>query len=77
MIHNSHTDTKQRDSLLSSGLTSSGGKNDADNETIEGQCFSKDENEDHTNKKLWLLGISSAKYKPALKWDFQWKTENQ
>jgi hypothetical protein len=40
-------------------------------------CFSKDENEDHPNKKLWLLGISSAKYKPTLKWNFQQKTENQ
>jgi hypothetical protein len=67
MNHNSHTDTKQRDSLLSSRLTSSGGENDANNETIKGQCFSKDENEDHTNKKLWLLGISSAKYSPTLK----------
>jgi hypothetical protein len=30
-------------------------------------CFSKDENEDHPNKKLWLLGISSAKIQANIK----------
>jgi hypothetical protein len=48
-------------------LTSSGGKNDTNNETVEGKCFSKDENEDHPNKKLWLLGISSAKIQANIK----------
>jgi len=47
--------------LLGSGLASTGGEDDANNETIQRQRLSKDENENHSYEKLWLLGICSAK----------------
>lgn len=46
-------------SLICSGLASTGGEDDANNEAIQCQCLSKDENENHSNKKLRLLCISS------------------
>lgn len=47
--------------LLSSGLASTGGEDDANNKTIQCQRLSKDENENHSNEKFRLLGICSAK----------------
>lgn len=50
--------------LISSGLASTGREDDANNESIQCQRLSKDENENHPNKKLWLLGICSTKNSP-------------
>lgn len=47
--------------LVRSGLTSSRREDDANNKAIESQRFSKNENEDHPNEKLWLLCIGSAR----------------
>ncbi len=49
--------------LVSSGLASSRRQDNANNKPIECKCFSEDENKDHSNKKFWLLCISSAKQK--------------
>lgn len=46
-------------SLICSGLACSGRQDDAHNKTIKGQSFSENEDEDHPNKKFWLLRISS------------------
>lgn len=43
--------------LLRPRLTSSRGENDADNETIQRKCFSKNENQNHADKELWLLCV--------------------
>lgn len=53
--------------LVCSGLASSRRQDNADNEAIEGKCFSEDENENHSNKKFWLLCIGSAKQTHLLK----------
>jgi len=52
-------------------LASAGREDDANNETIQGQCLSKDENQNHPNKKLWLLGICSTKNSPFSAWQIQ------
>jgi hypothetical protein len=53
--------------LVCSGLASSRRQDNADNKAIEGKCFSEDENENHSNKKFWLLCIGSAKQTHLLK----------
>ncbi|WVZ02082.1 hypothetical protein V8G54_022888 [Vigna mungo] len=45
--------------LISSRLTSTRRQDDTNNETIQGKSFSKDEDENHSNEKLWLLCIGS------------------
>jgi len=42
-------------------LASTRREDDANNKAIESQSFGKDEDEDHSNKKLWLLSVGSAK----------------
>jgi len=46
--------------LISSRLTSTRRQDDTNNETIQGKSFSKNEDENHSNEKLWLLCIGSA-----------------
>jgi len=46
--------------LVGSGLASTRRQDNTNNETIEGKSFSKNEDENHSNKKFWLLCIGSA-----------------
>ena len=46
--------------LIRPGLASTGWKDDANNETIEGKRFGKDKDEDHAHKQLWLLSVRPA-----------------
>lgn len=46
--------------LVSSRLAGARRQDNTNNETIKGKCFGKDENENHSNEKFWLLGVGSA-----------------
>ena len=52
--------TQEPCTLFCSGLTSSGREDDTNNESIQSQSLSKNQNKNHSNKQLWLLGIGSA-----------------
>nr|ACU14596.1 unknown [Glycine max] len=45
--------------LVGSRLASTRRQDNTNNETIKGKCFSKNEDENHSNKKFWLLCIGS------------------
>jgi len=47
--------------LLSPGLASTGREDDANNKSVQRQRLSENEDENHSNKKLWLLSICSTK----------------
>ena len=46
--------------LVGSRLASTRRQDNTNNETIKGKCFSKNEDENHSNKKFWLLCIGSV-----------------
>jgi hypothetical protein len=46
---------------LTPRLPSARGENDAHNQTIKGKSFSKNKDQNHPNKQLWLLRIRPAK----------------
>lgn len=52
--------------LICTGLASTGWKDDADDEAVEGKRFGKDKDEDHAHKQLWLLSICPAEKEQVL-----------